>query len=77
MSKQRELFRTSILAQMYGGLVLIGVDPSIKGVGKCPMCGAVKFIKDWWSKGWTSCDNEQCDFQMLTSHVEEVASQWE
>ncbi len=73
---QKELYRTSILVKCRGFLCFMEVNPHSKGTGKCPDCGAGRFIEDWWSKGWTSCDNEDCDFEMLTEHLREIEKQW-
>lgn len=69
---QKEMFRTSVLAKVRGCLVLMRVKPGIKKPGKC-LCGAVNFTE---SKGWTSCDNDDCDLELLTAHVKEIDSQW-
>lgn len=63
--------RNSVLAKLNGCLVLIKVTPG--GTGKCPSCGEQEFQESGWSgPEWIECVNNNCDFEILKSHVTEI-----
>lgn len=72
---QKELFRTSVLAKLRGCLVLIKVNPfTPKGFsGQCPACKSNEFTEA--ESGWTECNNDECDFAILTAHLKEIENQ--
>lgn len=77
MDTQTEMLRSSVLAKYYGSLVLLEVKPS-SGKGKCPQCGETMFRESphKWDTGWIECCNDDCDFQFLKAHLDEIESQW-
>ena len=65
--KQRE----TVLAKVQGCLVLIEVKPG--SPGKCPQCGETQFrLSRFSGKSWIECCNDDCDFEVLASHVREI-----
>ena len=67
--------RNSVLAKVNGCLVLIEVTKKTTGKGKCPSCGTTEFrYSDWSGPEWIECCNDDCGFEVSTSHVEEVES---
>ena len=69
--------RNSILAKLRGCLVLIETKPLQSGEsGKCPDCGCIEFRKSTWSgDSWIECCNDNCDFEVLASHVREIENE--
>ena len=64
--------RESVLCKMFGGLVLVHVEPT-SGKGSCPQCGFMEFEPSKWSgPSWTACANQDCNFEVLTAHVKEA-----
>lgn len=62
----------SALCKIGGWLCLMGTAPakSPEG-GHCPICGGQRFqAGTGWASEWTECATDECDFAVLTTHLD-------